>query len=137
MSHQPAFQTLFPVTPPKGFTVRIYHPRPWKNAYAYIEQGVVTHVSEELVFALGWTRDKLVARAEKVGFSVSRQINMSKPRDTWISARPAPVQVPLPPPIPSGFPKGTWDLIPHPPMPMPVRDSKGRFVSSKPKKEKK
>lgn len=104
--------SLFPdYIPQKGYAIRIYYAKPWKNAYAYIYNGLVTHVSSELIFALGWTQEKLIARAEKVGFSHTC-INTMKPRDTWISAHPAPVEV-------SSKPK---------------RDSKGRFISAKPKK---
>jgi len=116
---------LFPPTK-KGIVLRIYHSRPWKNAYVFIMDGKVTHASEELVFTLGWTSEKVVAQAEKVGFKVSRQMNVSKPRDTWLSARPAPVQLPMP---------AKWEDMGVSPQ-KPKRDSKGRFISTKPKKKK-
>lgn len=72
----------------EGHALRIYYPRPYKGEYVFIKDGVVTHASEPLVFTLGWTKEKVVERAEKVGFSVVRQSFMSMPRDTWISKAP-------------------------------------------------
>lgn len=94
--------------PQKGHVIRIYYPRPWKNAYVFIHDGRVTHASKELAFALGWTREKLIARAEKVGFSHIR-VSPMRPRPDWLTVRPAPLQ----PVIPATMPK---------------RDAKGRFI---------
>jgi len=143
MSHQPAFQTLFPVTE-KGIVLRIYHPRPWKNAYVFIKNGVVTHASQELVFTLGWQHEKVVERAEQAGFSISRQMNVSKPRDTWLTARPAPVQASLPsaPTLPPGVrpysdPAGVRKEIKHLiDTHVLNRDALGRFISKNPTKSK-
>lgn len=72
----------------EGHALRIYYPRPYKGEYVFIRNGKVTHASEPLVFTLGWTKEKVIERAEKVGFSVIRQGYMSLPRETWISTKP-------------------------------------------------
>lgn len=105
--------------PQQGHVIRIYYPRPWKNAYVFIHNGLVTHATESLAFALGWTREKLIARAEKVGFSHTR-IDAMKPRPTWLTVRPAPLQPVIPTP-----PK--WDDMSVSPQ-KPKRDAKGRFI---------
>lgn len=136
---------LFPdYVPQKGHALRIYYSRLWKNAYVYVINGLVTHASPELVFTLGWTREKVLARAEKVGFSYSRLDNV-KPRDTWLTARPAPVQANLyidpvlPPNVrpyidPVDVRKAVESRIEEK---MPQRDALGRFISKNPTKSKK
>lgn len=81
----------------EGHALRIYYPRPYKGEYVFIKDGVITHASEPLVFTLGWTKEKVIERAEKVGFSVIRQGYMSMPRDTWISKPAVPVPKPRKP----------------------------------------
>lgn len=137
--------TLFPeYVPRKGHAIRIYYSRPWKNAYVYVVNGLVTHASPELVFTLGWTREKVIARAEKVGFSYTR-IDAMKPKDTWLTARPAPVQesLPLAPTLPpnvrpyidpAAVRKAVESRIEAK---MPQRDAFGRFISKNPTKSKK
>lgn len=98
----------------EGHALRIYYPRPYKGAYVFIKEGEVTHASEELVFTLGWSKEKVIERAEKAGFSVVRQGYMPLPRDTWISKAP----------ITKAASAAMWDL--------PVPETKPR----KPRKKK-
>lgn len=133
--------SLFPEhIPRKGHALCIYYSRPWKNAYVYVVNGLVTHASPELVFTLGWTREKVIARAEKVGFSYTR-IDAMKPQGWWLTARPAPVQasLPLAPTLPPNvyiYPvPGDKAVESRIEAKAPKRDALGRFISTKPKKK--
>ena len=132
---------LFPSPPDSqgSHVLRIYYPRPFKQAYVLIRNGIVTHCSENIPFTLGWTKEKVVAQAEKVGFTVVR-INTMQPRSDWLTVRPAPLQPVVPAPcVPEGVrpyidPKAVrqaveakWDDMGVSPQ-KPKRDAKGRFI---------
>ncbi len=68
--------------------VRVYCPRPYKHAYVFVKNEIVTHASGELTFTIGWTKSKVLERAEAAGFKTSTITNMTTPRPTWSSKKP-------------------------------------------------
>jgi len=68
-----------------GNTIRIYYPCPYRGAYAYVENEIVTHASVELGFTIGWTKARLLERAAAVGFRTATNLRMTAPNPRWVS----------------------------------------------------